>query len=83
VVCDESQNSRRIYVVSVSQKVQEPICAKDELKSQLKNDQVAKLTGPYLSTGMELDQSEDIILTTISTLINEISLVAIAHKFVD
>jgi hypothetical protein len=34
-------------------------------KSKMKNDHGPKLTGPYLSTGMEIGQSEDIILTTI------------------
>jgi hypothetical protein len=54
-----------------------------ERESKMKNNPVPNLTGPYLSTGMELDQSEDIILPTISADIHELSLVAIAHKFVD
>jgi hypothetical protein len=49
----------------------------------MKNDHVPNFTGPYLSTGMEVDQSEDIILTTISADIHEPSLAAIAHIFVD
>jgi hypothetical protein len=32
--------------------------------NEMKNDPVPNLTDPYLSTGMEIDQSEDIILTT-------------------
>jgi hypothetical protein len=31
-----------------------------------RRDPVLILTGPYLSTGMEIDQSESIILTTMS-----------------
>jgi hypothetical protein len=31
----------------------------------MKNDRRPNLTGPYLSTGIELDQSENIVLTTI------------------
>jgi hypothetical protein len=49
----------------------------------MKSDHVPILTGSYLSTGIEIDQSEDIILTTISAEIYERSLVAIAHKSVD
>jgi hypothetical protein len=49
----------------------------------MKNDHVPNLTGPYLSTGMEIGQSEDIILTIISADVHEIRLVAIVHKFVD
>jgi hypothetical protein len=49
----------------------------------MKNDPVSNLTGLYLSTGMELDQSEDIILTTITADVHELSLAYIAHRFVD
>jgi hypothetical protein len=49
----------------------------------MKNDHVPNLTGLYLSTGMELDQSEDIIHTTISADVHERSLVIISHTFVD
>jgi tetrahydromethanopterin S-methyltransferase subunit H len=31
----------------------------------MKNDPVPNLTGSYLSTGMEIDESEDIIFNTI------------------
>jgi hypothetical protein len=34
-------------------------------KSKMKNDHLPNLTSPYLSTGKKIDQSEDIILTTI------------------
>jgi hypothetical protein len=49
----------------------------------MKNDPVPNLTGPYLSTGMELDLSEDIILTTISADVCEPRFVVIAPKLVD
>jgi hypothetical protein len=41
------------------------------------------LTGLYLSTEMELEKSEDILLTISSADVHERSLVAIARKFVD
>jgi hypothetical protein len=49
----------------------------------MKNDPVPNLTGPYLSTGMEIDESEDINLTITQADVYERSLVAIAHEFVD
>jgi hypothetical protein len=52
-------------------------------KRKMKNDHVPKLTGPYLSTGIEIGKSEDIILTTILADVHEHRLVAISHKFVD
>jgi hypothetical protein len=47
------------------------------------NDHVPTLTGPYLATGMELERSEDIILTKVSADVYEPSLVDIAQKVVD
>jgi hypothetical protein len=41
------------------------------------------LTSPYLSTGMELDQLENIILTNVLADVHERGLVAISHKVVD
>jgi hypothetical protein len=49
----------------------------------MKNDPVHNLSGRYLSTGLEVDQSEDIILTTIAADVHGRWLVAIAPKFVD
>jgi hypothetical protein len=49
----------------------------------MKNDPAPNLTGPYLSTGMKVDQSEDIIPTTISADVHDPSLMTIADKFVD
>jgi hypothetical protein len=73
-----------------TQKAQTPTCtlyskANDERrarKTKTKNDPVPNLTGPYLSTGMKIDQSEDIIFTTIWADVHERSLEAIAHIFV-
>jgi hypothetical protein len=48
----------------------------------MKNDPVPNLTGFYLSTGMDLGQSEDIILTTILADVYEPSFMTIAHKLV-
>jgi hypothetical protein len=49
----------------------------------MKNDHVPNLTDPYLPTETELDESEDIILTTILAGVLERSLATISHKFVD
>jgi hypothetical protein len=49
----------------------------------MKNDHVPNLTGPYLSTGTDLDQSENIILTTVEADVHERMLAAISHKLVD
>jgi hypothetical protein len=69
----------RLYVL----KIRKPTT--DERKSKMKNenDRVHNLTGPYLSTGIELESSEDIILTTIEADVHEPRLASIAHKFVD
>jgi hypothetical protein len=49
----------------------------------MKNDPVPNLTCPYLSNGMEFDEADDIIFTTIKADVDERRLVDIAHKFVD
>jgi hypothetical protein len=41
------------------------VALSESQRREMINDPVPNLTGPYLSTGTELDQSEDIILTTI------------------
>jgi hypothetical protein len=52
-------------------------------KSKMNNDHLPNLTGPYLSTGAEVDQSEHIILITITADVHERSLVANFKIIVD
>jgi hypothetical protein len=52
-------------------------------ESKMRNDHFPNLTVPYLLTGTELNQSEDIILTAIQADVHERSFGAIANIFVD
>jgi hypothetical protein len=74
-----NDGSCRIGISSAHRKIesQRRVATKNEKRS------CSNLTGGYLSTGMELVESEDIILTTISAYVHERSLVVFPRKFID
>jgi hypothetical protein len=84
----------RLQTSTTDDVVSVPFCSTDaystapkvntrRVERKWKNDHAPNLIRPYHSTETEVDQSEDITLTTIYAEVYERSLVAITHKFVD